>query len=99
MTSPITPPITSPIHQAIADKLTKALGAEHIGMIDNSHYHVGHAGNTGHHLVITIVSPQFEGKNTLARHRMVHAVLKEEMQSTIHALELRLFNTAEWAAQ
>lgn len=95
----MTSPTLSPLHQAIADKLTDELNATHVSMIDNSHMHLGHAQNTGHHLVITIVSPQFADKNTLARHRMVHAVLKQEMQSVIHALELKLFDPEEWVAQ
>lgn len=86
----------SPLHQDIANKLAKQLNASHIEMIDNSHLHMGHAQNTGHHLVITVVSADFDGKNTLARHRMVHAVLKEEMQTVIHALELKLFDPSEW---
>lgn len=87
----------SPVHQAIADKITAELNAEHVAMIDNSHLHLGHSQNTGHHLVITIISPMFDGQNYLQRHRAVHKVLADEMQSTIHALELKLFSPGEWA--
>lgn len=43
------------------------------------------------HFNVTIVSSAFEGKNQPARHRMVYALLKEEMSRDggIHALQLR----------
>ena len=86
---------TSTLHAALQTKLTETFAATHVGIEDYSHLHAGHAQNTGHHLKITIVSPQFEGKNPLERHRMAHAALKVEMQTTIHALELVLKNPSE----
>ena len=43
----------------------------------------------------TIVSPQFEKKMTLARHRLVNATLKEEI-AAIHAWTAKCFTPAEW---
>jgi stress-induced morphogen len=42
-----------------------------------------------------IVSPQFEKKTTLARHRLVNAALKEEI-AAIHAWTAKLFTPTEW---
>lgn len=58
---------------------------------DDSHKHAGHAGvsDGGGHYVLRIVSPQFAGKNTVARHRMVYSALGEMMQREIHALDIR----------
>ena len=43
-----------------------------------------------------IVSPQFEKKNTLARHRMVNAALREEI-AAIHAWTPKCYTPEEWA--
>ncbi|MBS0501032.1 MAG: BolA family transcriptional regulator [Rhizobacter sp.] len=53
----------------------------------------------GRHWFAVIVSPQFEGKRTIARHQMVYATLESQMQSeAVHALSMRTFTPAEWAA-
>lgn len=57
---------------------------------DESELHVGHAGSQsgGGHFRIRIVSPQFEGKTPIERHRMVHAMLKDLLPDKIHALAI-----------
>lgn len=42
-----------------------------------------------------IVSPLFEKKTTLARHRMVNSALKSEIQA-IHAWTPKCFTVEEW---
>ena len=42
----------------------------------------------GRHFEAKIISAQFEGKNTLSRHRMVYAALGDKMDEAIHALSL-----------
>ena len=42
----------------------------------------------GRHFEAKIISAQFEGKNTLLRHRMVYAALGDKMDEAIHALSL-----------
>ena len=61
-------------------------------LLDESAAHIGHAGarpegNT--HWRLHIVSPVFEGKSAVARHRLVYAALGELMQYPIHALALQ----------
>ena len=54
----------------------------------------------GRHWFATIVSPEFEGKRPIARHQRVYATLGSRMQSDeVHALSMRTFTPAEWAAQ
>ena len=44
-----------------------------------------------------VVSGHFEGLSTLARHRLVYAVLDEHIRSgAIHALTIRAFTPEEW---
>lgn len=61
-----------------------------LDIIDESHKHAGHVGarNGGGHYVLNIVSAQFIGKNTVARHRMVYSAIGELMKQDIHALTL-----------
>ncbi len=49
----------------------------------------------GHHFDAIIVSPAFEGKSTLARHRMVYATLGSKMGNEIHALSIKAHATGE----
>lgn len=62
-----------------------------LDIIDESHKHAGHAGarDGGGHYVLNIVSAQFSGKNTVARHRMIYSALGELMKREIHALTIR----------
>ena len=69
-----------------------ALQPELLEITDDSAAHAGHAGaapggNT--HWRVTIVSRFFQGKPTIARHRMVYAALGELMNNPIHALQIR----------
>ena len=62
-----------------------------LDLVDESAQHAGHAGarpggNT--HWRLTIVSPRFAGKPTVARHRMIYQALGELMQNPIHALAI-----------
>lgn len=50
----------------------------------------------GTHFEAMVISDAFEGKNTLARHRMVYGALGDAMQSAIHALSMRTLTKAEW---
>ena len=49
----------------------------------------------GHHFQAIVICPQFSGKNTLARHRLVYESLGEHMKKDIHALELKTFTYEE----
>jgi len=54
----------------------------------------------GRHWYATIVSDAFEGKRLIARHQQVYATLGTRMQTDeVHALSMKTFTPAEWAAQ
>ena len=68
-----------------------ALEPLQVELVDESSQHAGHAGwnaGGGTHWRLTIVSPRFTGKPTLARHRMVYEALGELMHNPIHALAI-----------
>jgi BolA protein len=84
--------LTNPRVEEIAHKLKAALQPLKLEILDESHKHAGHAGareSGGGHFQVTIVSPMFEGKNLLERHRLVYDALGETLRHEIHALSIR----------
>ncbi|MDX1569460.1 MAG: BolA family protein [Xanthomonadales bacterium] len=79
------------------DRLEAALEPESLDIEDQSHLHKGHPGarDGRGHFALRIVSSAFEGKNPLERHRMVYAALGDLMQTDIHALTMRAYDTRE----
>ena len=76
--------------ERIEQTLRQALSATEVQVEDESALHAGHAGaaSGGGHYRVTVVSPLFEGKNLVQRHRLVYGALAEEMEQAIHALAL-----------
>ena len=76
--------------EKITTMLRQALAATHVDVEDESALHAGHAGaaSGGGHYRVTVVSPLFEGKTLVERHRLVYDALAKEMQHEIHALAL-----------
>ena len=52
----------------------------------------------GRHFFATIVSPEFDGRNRVARHQRVYTALGDRMRAQIHALSMKTLTPAEWAA-
>lgn len=81
------------VESIMREKLTQELSPTQL-VIDNvSHHHAGHASSPGtgqSHFNVTVVSPAFEGLPKVARFRLVHKILKEEMAGPVHALSLEL---------
>ena len=75
--------------------------AVQLEIIDDSHKHAGHEGarSGGGHYTLHIVSPQFTGKPTLARHRMIYSALGDMMKQDIHALNIQAYTPEELQAQ
>lgn len=54
----------------------------------------------GRHWYATVVSAEFEGKRAIARHQKVYGTLGNKMKTDeVHALSMKTFTPAEWAAQ
>ena len=76
----------------IANKLREAFSPESLDVIDESHLHEGHAGHRPGgetHFRLYIVSPAFQGKSRIERHRMINAALAAELSGGIHALAIQ----------
>lgn len=73
----------------IYDALQEAFGPIRLEVHDESARHAGHSGarpGGGTHFRVVIVSPAFEGKSRLDRHRSVNAALDREFRDGLHAL-------------
>lgn len=74
----------------------QSLNPSELRIRDDSHLHVGHAGNTGGgHYAVFIVSDAFSGVPLIKRHRMVFDCVGELMHSQIHALSIDAKTPAE----
>ena len=76
---------------AIINKLREAFLLESLDVTDESHLHEGHAGHRPGgetHFRVYIVSPAFEGKSRIERHRLINAALAAELAGSVHALAI-----------
>ena len=77
------------VEQSIREKLTSAFAPVALRVVNDSHRHAEHASSPGtgeSHFSLYVVSDAFSGKSRLERHRMVNAVLAEELAGKVHAL-------------
>lgn len=75
----------------LKEKLTEKLNATFVKVVDESD-------GCGGKFNATIVSPEFEGKSLLQRHRLVNSALSEELK-TIHAFSQKTFTPQQWENQ
>ncbi len=86
----------------IRAKLDAALTPERLEIIDESARHAGHAGarpGGETHFRVEIVSAAFAGERQLARQRRVYAILKDELEDSVHALSLSTLTPGEAAGR
>lgn len=90
-----------PIYARIHAKVTSGLAPTSLIIKDESFMHAGHSGNPSGdpdaetHFKVEIISAAFEGKMPVARHRMVHEILDQEIKDGVHALSLKTKTPAE----
>ena len=68
----------------IKDKIEKGINCSSVNVTGD-----------GTHFEAIIISSEFNGKNTLERHKMVYSVLQEEMKEAIHALSMKTLTLEE----
>jgi BolA protein len=80
---------------AVADqierKLQQALSPSRLEVVDDSARHQGHAGHREggeSHFNLVIEAKAFAGKGRVARQRLVHQALSEELAGPVHALSI-----------
>lgn len=79
------------VRETIAAKLAAAFEPAELDVIDESHLHAGHAGHRPGgetHFRVRIVAEAFAGRSRLERHRLVNALLANELAGPVHALAI-----------
>ena len=81
----------------VRERLYQDLGAEFVGVDDQTHLHAGHSGAAagGSHFEVVVISKAFEGLATLARHRLVYQAVGDAMTQDIHALSIKAYTPGE----
>ncbi|TDZ20342.1 BolA-like protein 1 [Colletotrichum orbiculare MAFF 240422] len=92
----------TPIEDTIRSKVTAAFSPSTLEIYNDSHLHSHHKAMVGStsketHFRLVIVSEAFRTKIQPARHRMIYALLREEMdrEGGIHALQLKTMTPEE----
>ncbi len=83
------------VQSEIEAKLKDGLQPAHLEVINESSNHNVPPGSESHFKVV-IVTPAFDGKMLIARHRMINDILADELQHKIHAMALHTYTPVEW---
>ncbi len=79
--------------QRIEKILQENLQPKFLEVKNNSHLHVGHAGDNGTnetHFAVMIEAEELRGLNKLNSHRKINQLLKCEFEKGLHALEIKI---------
>jgi len=79
----------------IESKLNKAFEPQYLEVVNESFMHNVPKDSNSHFKVI-IVSDCFEGKRLIARHRLIHQILADELHNGVHALSMHTYTLEEW---
>ena len=80
------------IHEEIKKKINEKINPKNVILIDNSSLHKKHKSFdlNKYHLKIIIESEELKKMDKITVHRKIFSILKDEMQSKIHALEIEI---------
>ena len=76
----------------VKEKINKKINPENIIIIDNSDLHKKHKSfdSNKFHIKLIIKSETLKNMDKILAHKKIFSVLKEEMNSRIHALEIEI---------
>ena len=76
----------------LKEKINNKINPENIILIDNSHLHIKHKSSDPNkfHLKIIIKSEKLKNMEKINAHKEIFSILKDEMRSKIHALEIEI---------
>jgi stress-induced morphogen len=81
--------ISAALMASMTAKISEALGSDKVSVVDQS--------GDGQHVLIDVVSKEFEGKNSMQRQRMVYKAIWFELQGAVHAVDGMTTKTPEEA--
>ena len=67
--------------------------------VENESFRHAVPANSETHFKVTVVSEQFVGKLLIARHRLINALLSEQLAGPIHALAMHTYTPEQWVAK
>jgi BolA family transcriptional regulator, general stress-responsive regulator len=78
--------------EEIKKKINEEIKPDNLVLIDNSHLHTKHKffDSNKHHLKVIIKSPKLKKMNKIDAHKQIFSILKNEMNTKIHALEIEI---------
>lgn len=85
------------IASTIHDKLVEHLSPVALQVVNESRMHAVPKDSETHFKVI-VVSQAFEGQPLVKRHRMVNAILADELRGGVHALAIHAYTPDQWTA-
>jgi len=76
----------------IKEKINKKINAENIIIVDNSKFHTRHKSfdPKKFHLKIIIKCEKLRNMDKISAHKLIFSILKTEMDTKIHALEIEI---------
>jgi acid stress-induced BolA-like protein IbaG/YrbA len=78
--------------ERVAERLRAAFPGGSVEVVDLT--------GTDDHLEARVVSPAFEGRSPVERHKLVYAPLREWIEDdTVHALAIRTWTPAQYASR
>jgi BolA protein len=86
------------MEERIRRRLGEGLRLTELHVVNESSQHSVPPGSETHFRV-GVVSEEWEGQGALARHRRVHALLRDELRDGVHALTVEAWTPAQWAAR
>ncbi len=83
------------LKQRIEGKVKAVLDPQHMELVNESgNHHVPKGSET--HFKLLLVTKAFAGKSLIERHRMVYALVDQELKEGLHALALHTYTPEEW---
>jgi BolA family transcriptional regulator, general stress-responsive regulator len=85
------------VQTRIEEKLTRELAPKAL-VVENESKNHGVPPGSETHFKVTVVSERFEGLGRVDRHKLVYAILRDEIAGGVHALTITSRTAAEWEA-
>jgi BolA protein len=88
------------VEAVMREKLMVGLDPTRLDIVNESELHAGHRGSPGtgeSHFRVLVVSAKFAGQSRVERHRMVNALLTDEVGKRVHAFALTALTPDEHA--
>lgn len=82
--------------ERIEKTLTQEFSPNELVVEDFSHQHSRGAES---HFDVYIIAEAFNGRSVVQKHRLIYVVLKEELESGLHALKIQAFGSLEKPAE